>query len=49
MSAATTSRPNPAHAPAIAAAPGSDHEAHVDHEVPYAQQVRANRLGLWLF
>lgn len=52
MSAATTSRPNPAHAPAVAAAPGAPHDTHGDHaghEVPYAQQVRANRLGLWLF
>ena len=49
MSAATTTRPNPAHVPAVAAAPGADHEAHVEHGVPYAQQLRANRLGLWLF
>lgn len=26
-----------------------DHAAHGGHEVPYAVQLRANRLGLWLF
>ena len=40
---------NPAHAPSLAAAPGAPHEAHVEHGLPHAQQVRANRLGLWLF
>jgi cytochrome c oxidase subunit 3 len=25
------------------------HEAHHDHELPYAERVRNNRLGLWLF
>ena len=40
---------NPAHAPSLAAAPGAAHEAHVEHGLPFAQQLRANRLGLWLF
>ena len=40
---------NPAHAPSLVAAPGAPHEAHVDHGLPRAQQLRANRLGLWLF
>ncbi|MGB4869539.1 MAG: cytochrome c oxidase subunit 3 [Candidatus Promineifilaceae bacterium] len=34
------------------AQPVSHHEAHDEdraHELPYATQVRANRLGLWLF
>jgi cytochrome c oxidase subunit 3 len=44
--------PNPAHSPAAAAAPGAPHDAHgahVEHGLSPAQQVRANRLGLWLF
>lgn len=26
-----------------------EHEADAGHEIPYEQQVKANRLGLWLF
>ena len=43
---------NPAHSPAVAAAPGAPHDthgAHVEQGLSPAQQVRANRLGLWLF
>mgnify|MGYP003375760898 CR=1 FL=1 len=44
--------PNPAHSAAAAAAPGAPHDAHdahVEHGLSPVQQVRANRLGLWLF
>ena len=52
MSVATTPAPNPAHSPAVAAAPGAPHDTHgvhVEHGLSPAHQVRANRLGLWLF